>query len=257
MKILEILSRSSIDYRVNLVLIIPPLIDLVRTSVRLMFSSAVVSQLSNVFNPFLLAFVLLDSVTALLVLLGQCVMTGKVISEAKTKLADWITYGKKFFFTVLGISILFGLIIFSLNRLTTPYLVWVTPENFYSPRTLLITIGFGLFAYRIPQGFFFFWLASAILSGKGTVRSLIDALKALRHCFVVFGGFALMYFVVQDFSDLLIDYVFRVQPLIGNLTISHVLSGTIDAALSPLWFLMAFSLYRMQQTKQVGNPTGN
>jgi hypothetical protein len=206
-------------------------------------------------DALILTFPLLSGVIGLLVILGQGIMTGKVVSAGKTKLVDWTSPSLKFFFTVLGISIVFGLLHQLLIQLSLPFYE-VARANFYSSQRLLIGSLLLLLTVAIPQIFFLVWLGSATLSGRGILRSLIDTVRTLRHSLTVFGEFVLLCFVVQDFIDLVPGYVFTGEPLVSSLSTSGVIRGILGAVLSPLWFLMAFELYHTQNTESVSDSSG-
>ena len=107
LRFMDVFRRSLKDYRANLVLLVPPLVHLVESRL----AAAIIAKYS--LNHYGLLFLLNGLVTIVVyffVLFGEFSMTAAVVSRGKTTLRDWLV-SLKYFWTVIGLGILFGLLV--------------------------------------------------------------------------------------------------------------------------------------------------
>jgi len=241
----------------NLVLLIPAVIGFVTDNVDGAFYPYAMSNVfgsyptyaSSSTDPFVMALSLslltLSPILLFLVFLGQGVLTGKVISQGNVKLRDWVTEGRKFFFTVLGIGIVNAIVT---SRITNLSIRLVDLGDWYTPQTQLVNGLLGLVT-DVLKAFFLFWLATLILGHRSFIHSLIAAVKGLRSQLMVFVELILFFWGTDMAisSVLLLIHFAANKPLIGYPIIQRVVGDLMDAILSPLWFLMIFEIYREQK----------
>lgn len=268
----EIVRKSSADYRMNPVLFVPPLVALLVS----VLTSGILPKAGAQGLPITLptlamvgfGVAFLSLVVSFLVILGQASMSGKAVSQGKTKLVDWSSGVKKYFFRVLGISLIFlgiFLLLFAivgvayaltiLPKLITPQGV-VTPSStmaatFTAKWTATLSLAMAL-PITVAQSVFYVWLAPAILDDKGVGTSLDLGVKAVRKSWRAFLAFIVLFFVVSVIVALVNDLPAVIgigaQPLVGSLTSTSILSQIIEKVFSPLWFLIAFELYHESKT---------
>jgi len=261
----KIVRKSLADYRANPVLLVPPLVaflvstltsaTLPRTSTGVGFPTITSSLLMTGFG-----MIFLSLVVSFLVILGQASMSGKTVSEGKTKLADWGSGVRRYFFRVLGIGLVFLGIVFVLFMIVgiayalTILPKLITPEGIVTPPTTSATVAaqpvFTLattLIFTVTQSVFYVWLASAIIDNKGVGTSLDIGLRTIRRNFRTFLEFMALFFIVSVIVTVIGDLSaligISVQPLVGSLTSTSIVSQIIEKIFSPLWFLIAFELY--------------
>jgi hypothetical protein len=264
MEFSKIVRKSSAHYRMNLVLFVPPFVALIMSIAASGILPGVGMGALPTFTPSLLMMgfgvIFLNLVVSFLVILGQASMSGNVVSEGKTKLADWGSGVRKYFFRVLGIGLVFLGIMFVLFMIVgiaialTILPKLITPEGTVAPPTTPTTLTaqpmFSLamtILFTVAQSIFYVWLAPAILDDKGVGTSLDMGVKAVRKTGRAFVGFIAFFFIVSAIATLIGDLPaiigINVQPLVGSLTSTRIVSQIIERIFSPLWFLIAFELY--------------
>lgn len=260
----EIVRKSLTGYKANPVLFVPPLaafiISILTSSILPKGVScegvpAITSDL--VIAGFGVLFLML--VASFLVILGQANMSGKVVKESKTTLADWGAGVRKYFFRVFGIGLVFlGIILILFMIVGVAYALTVLPEMITSegvmrppitpaPQTMYMSWAMTLIM-TVASSVFYIWLAPAILDNKSVGASLDMGVKTIRRSSRVFVGFIILFFIVSAIATVIKDLPsmmgLDIQPIIGSLTLTSILSQIIERIFSPLWFLMAFTIYR-------------
>jgi len=259
-------------YRTNPVMIVPPLVAMIFLIVT---SSLLVPPPSpptpQVFAPELLTFIfvalgigLLNLVISFLALLGQASMAGRVVVEGKTRLVDWGKGIKKYFLRVLGIGLIYlGIIavffvimvmvlVFAMLPQLIPQLGAVAPpitpqiSPLISPTTSWVTP----LVTTIVSAVYYMWLAPAIIDDKGVFASLDIGTKTMRKGGKLFLGFIALFFAVSAGAqsiNMLPIYLGIMVPSVCYagfcVTPTHIVSQVITTLFSPLWFLIAFTIY--------------
>jgi hypothetical protein len=198
-------------------------------------------------------------VVSFLVILGLANMSGKVVKQGKTTLDDWSAGVRKYFFRVFGIGLVFlGIILILFMIVGVAYVLTVLPEMITSegvmrppitstPQTAYMSWVMTLIM-TVASSIFYVWLAPAILDNKGVGASLDMGVKTIRSSSRIFVGFIILFFIVSAIATVIkvlpsmigLD----VQPIIGSLTYTSIVSQIIERIFSPLWFLIAFTIYR-------------
>jgi len=263
MRLSEIVRKSSAGYKANPVLFVPPLVALIVS----VLTSAILPQgVSREGVPAItsglvmmgLGVLLLMLVVSFLVILGQANMSGKVVTVGRTTLADWGTGVRKYFFRVLGIGLIFLGIVFILFMIVGfAYALTILPEMITSegvvrppitptPQTVYMSWVM-TFIMTAALSVFYIWLAPAILDNKGVGTSLDLGVKTIRRSGRVLVGFITLFFIVSAIATVIKDLPsltgLDVQPLVGSLTSASIISQIIERIFSPLWFLIAFTIY--------------
>lgn len=260
----EIIGKSLTVYKANPVLFVPPFVAFI---VSILTSAILPRDVSRegvpaitsdlVMAGFGVLFLML--VVSFLVILGQANMSGKAIKEGKTTLGDWGAGVRKYFFRVFGIGLVFlGIILILFMIVGVAYALTVLPEMITSegvmrppitstPQTAYM--GWVMtFIMSVASSAFYIWLAPAILDNKGVGASLDMGVKTIRMSSRVFVSFIILFFIVSAIATVIKDLPsmigLDIQPIIGSLTLTSILSQIIERIFSPLWFLMAFTIYR-------------
>jgi len=271
----ETARRSLAGYKANPVLFVPPLVAFFVSILTPVILSRVVAVPREGFPTITLSLLMagfgvlfLLSVVSFLVILGQANMSGKVITEGKTRLADWGIGIRKYFFRVLGIGLVFLGIMFVLfmivmvayaltilTKIITPEGV-ITPPITPTPQTTYMDWTMTLITaliMTIAQSFFYIWLAPAILDDKGIGTSLDLGIKTIRKSGRVFVGFIVLFLIVSAIATLVNSFPaiigVTVPPLVGSLTPTSIVSQIIEKIFSPLWFLIAFTIYHQHSVQ--------
>lgn len=268
----DIVKLSITRYRMNPIIIAPSLVGMI---VPLITSLLLKPPAPSAFTPEFPSFVfvalgvlLLNLIISYLALLGQASIAGKVVVEGKTRLTDWGRGTKKYFFKVLGIGLIYLgilLIFFILIMMMAvfamlPQLISrmgiVTPPStpLISPSITVATGSVTALLMTIASSVFYMWLAPAIIDDKGVFASLDAGTKAIRKGGKAFLGFIIFFFVVSVFVQLIIGGTplalgVPIQPVWGIVAPTYIVSGIIGTIFSPLWFLIAFTIYNEQKVK--------
>ena len=267
MTLFDIVRKSLARYRMNPILILPPLVTMTFSLITsVIIVSPSVSYTPGVFAPELLTFVFvafgvlcLSLLISFLVVLGQASMTGRVILEGKTRISAWGKGIKRYFVRVLGIGLIyFGIVMVffmlvmlismfailpqlmsQLGRGTPPQMPEISPVIFM---TSWVTALF----FTIASAIFYIWLAPAIIDDKDVFASLQAGTKAIGKSGKEFLGFVILFYLVSLVSVLIGT---PVQPALfnGYVTPTQVVSQVVTAIFSPLWFLIAFTIYSEQK----------
>ncbi len=263
MKFSEIVRKSLNGYKANPVLFVPPLIAFIVS----ILTSAILPQgvsregfpaitIDLLMMGFGVLFLML--VVSFLVILGQANMSKKVLTKGKTTLADWGSGVRRYFLKVLGIGLVFLSIVFILFMVVgiayafTILPEMITPEGIVSPPITptpqTTYMGWAMTLIMVvAQSFFYIWLAPAIINDKGVGTSLDLGIKAIKKNGRVFVSFIILFFIVSAIAMLIEDFStitgVTMRPLVGSLTSAKIVSQIIERIFSPLWFLIAFTIY--------------
>jgi len=207
-----------------------------------------------------------------LVILGQASMTGKVMAENRAKLSDWVEGIRKYFFRVLGLGLIFLAVAFVLLMVVgVIYAFTILPEMITVEGTIkpptIASLPHSTYAMTMAttlimtlvQGAFYVWLAPAVMENKSVGASLDSGLNTLKRRWRPFLFFIIIFFIIaltaQSIKIIPELYVVYIKPIVGGLeptgrvlTVTSLISQVIEKAFSPLWFLIAFNLYRANES---------
>ena len=278
MTFFDTVKKSSARYRMNPILILPPLVATIFPLITpLIMEPPSVSPTPGVFPPELLTFVFvafgflfLSLLISFLVLLGQASMTGKVILEGKTRLSAWGKGIKRYFLRALCIGLIYVVIVMvSIMLVTFISVLAILPQLMSQLRegtppqmpqisplismTTMTTSWVTALLTTIASAIFYIWLAPAIIEDKDVFASLQAGTKAIGKSGKTFLGFVALFFLVSLVPVLIQTlptyFGTTVQPVCyGCVTPTLVVSQVVTAIFSPLWFLIAFDIYSEQKS---------
>lgn len=281
MTLSDVVKMNLARYRMNLVMVVPPVVAMICPIITSFLLALPPTPPTGVFTPELLGFIyaafgvfLMNLVISFLALLGQASMAGRVVVEGKTRLIDWGKGIKKYSLRVLGIGLIylgiiavfFVLMVMILMFAMLPQLISqfglptpsTTPQisPLISATTSLVT----LLVMTIVSAVFYVWLAPAIIDDRGVFASLDIGTKAMRKEGKLFLGFIVLFFVVSAGAQLINTLPIYLGIMVPSVcyggfcvTPTQIVSQVITTLFSPLWFLIAFTIYSEQKlTLQVG-----
>jgi len=274
MTFFDIVKKSLARYRMNPVLILPPLVMMMFSLITsFMMVTPSVSPTSQGFAPELLTLALvafgvlfLNLIISFLVLLGQASMTGKVVLEGKTRLSDWGRGIKRYTLRVLGIGLIYVgivMVFFMFVMLISMFVILpqfisqlgkVTPSQALqiSPLTSMTIGSVTALLTTIASAIFYIWLAPAVIDDKGVSASLQAGTEAIGKSGKTFLGFIALFLSVSLVPVLIgatpTYFGTTVQPAsLSYVTPTLIVSQVVTTIFSPLWFLMAFTIYSEQK----------
>lgn len=205
------------------------------------------------------------------VILGQAGMTGRAVLEGKTTIGDWGSSIKRNFFKVLGVGLIYVGILFAfmivvgmmtflsilptiaenLQRLNqtlpaAPGAPQIPPSAF--PQLISFAMVFPVL-FALAQAIFYVLLAPAVMDNKGVGSSVDHGFRTIKRSFPLFIGYAALMCVVALATATLTFWpafsaVFSGEvSAISGLSWQNITSQIIGAVFSPLYFLLAFSIY--------------
>ena len=229
-------------YRQNPIIILPPIIlAIVNLTTSGILSSLFLSSFgisSSDFSFLLIAYLLLFSLIVLatfLVILGQAVMTGRIVLEGHTGLGDWSAIIRNRFRVVLGLGIIFGSA-FSLSSTASILLgvslaAYLNAFSVFRMSFIIVDV-----VSSIPLSLFYIVLAPAIMEGKGIRDSMRHGWRAVRSGLGVY----LPYLGTLIVLSLAISIISI--PIEGS--IAGIVTEVVRAVSTPLLFILAFLIYR-------------
>ncbi|WP_455276842.1 hypothetical protein [[Eubacterium] cellulosolvens] len=264
MELLEVTRKGLVLYRANPVLFVPPFVAFI---ISILTSAILPRDIAHEGFPAITPSILMMGFGALflmmavsfLVILGQVNMSGKVITKGKTTLADWGDGVKKYFFRVLGIGLVFlGIMVVLFMVVGMAYALTILPEMItpegvvspsFTPAPQAAYMGWAMTLIMVvAQSVFYIWLAPAIMNNKSVGTSLDLGIKAIKKGGRVFVSFIILFFIVSVVTMFVENSSTfmgtTIQPLVGSLTYTKIVSQLIEKVFSPLWFLVAFAIYR-------------
>ena len=110
MSLLDVVKLSLSRYRVNPVIVVPPLVSMIVYQLSILWGPIYPEAYANDYQSFLLVglgmWVLIQAVS-FSALLGQASMAGKAVSGERTSLGDWVEGVRAYFSRVFGISLIY------------------------------------------------------------------------------------------------------------------------------------------------------
>lgn len=271
MSLSDVVKLNLDRYRDNLVIAVPPLVSMIVNMLSLLWLPIYPEAYVNGSQSFLLVgwgTWTLIQVVSFLALLGQASMAGKVVSGKKTSLSDWVDGTRAYFSRALGISMIHmgivGIFFIPLSRIyyslvlqplasriglaapQAPAPAIITPV---STAMMLATTLFIATATAV----LYMWIAPIVFEDVGVIASLSSGNRAMRDSGKAFLGLIAIISVISGVTSMVENLplysTMAVQELLpqGYLTPTNIASQAINAVISPLWFLIAFTMYRNLQ----------
>jgi hypothetical protein len=265
MTLFDLIKLNLGRYRENPVIAVPPVtvvIAYMLTS-RLTPLSRVIDDVgTNYFMGFGILF--LNLAVPLLCLLGQVSMAGKIVGGGKADLDDWVEGIRAYFSRVLGVSLIYLgtfmiFVILLMGAYFTSFILplasqigLITDESvtlaLSSPQSIAIVLGFALINAS-ATAFLYMWTASIVFDDQSVFDSLRLGSRASKEGRKKFLGLIAIMFVASGITAL-INYIPLYLGLSTELMINQgyytpltLVSQAIDAVFSPLWMLIAFTIY--------------
>ncbi len=266
-------------YVKNPILLAPPLLYLIYWSSLFLFkplsSCPACAEISPESLAAGVAALCISLTISFVVLLGQASMTGKAVVGEKPKLADW--WGaRKYLVRVFGICVIYlGMIISFFALIGVLVAVAFYPEIFSAEATSqlppiphLEALGYAVAGVMaLIQSIFYVLLAPVAVDDKGFGASIDAGFSAVKKCKQLFACFITLYLAVSLLTQLIsspqillsskevrgFSACVEAQPYTVNLP--RLVSKAVSTVFSPLWFLMAFVLYR--ESRAMDNSIGS
>jgi len=164
-----------------------------------------------------------------LVTLGFVAMSARIVTKGKCSLSIWLVGVRRYFWRILNVSIMLGI----LGAFTAVVIELLLPVSLY----------------HIPESAFTLALLTcyaAIMIDDASVESSISlGLKTVRESGRVFVIFCLIHAVIH-LSRVLFEgnlwSTYPIEPM--SINVSSVSYTVAVSFLSPLWYLIMFSVYR-------------
>jgi len=262
----QLFSKSIGDYRSNPILLVPSLVAFTLSLLDSFVVYSVIPLLKAVqtferSNPnlmdlmpitFMLAGIwIFYSVIDFLVALTRTSLTGKVVSEGSTR--GWTTGIKKCFLGVLGVFLVLSWVIQPVLNIAD----FLFPKVAVGSPAWLVQGMFESFLHVLVFSVYYVWLASAILDAKGALASVRLGSKAISANKKTFAGFVAITFMTSTLVSSM-SYVpgllgIADPQVVGYSTFSGIASALAEHALTPLWLLVAFSLYWHHKPPVISN----
>ena len=246
LEFMDVLRRSLKDFRANLILIIPALVEYLRFGVSYGVSMYFKPS-SNSANLANLVSVIIFLVVFNVTYLGQISLTGAAVSKGKASLRDWRA-GFNYFWTLFVLVSFFGLLFagpyFGLERLFQGVKPIGTPVAYltYYLVTMPILI--------LGQSFLCVCFAAVGLDKKrfvGSVKAAWHVLSDRREVFLRFVVFSLVVSIAYDAPARLVALILNsaspTSPASNFGLIFFIVYNLGDAILTSLLFLIAFRIY--------------
>lgn len=267
MSLLDVVKLSLSRYRVNPAIVVPPLVSMIVYQLSILWRPIYPEAYTNDYQSFLLVglgmWVLIQAVS-FSALLGQASMAGKAVSGERTSLGDWVEGVRAYFSRVFGISLIYlviaGVFFIPLSRIyysivllplasqmgitapQTPPPTTTTPL----PTAILLTIAFFI---TTATAVFYMLIAPVVFENKGVISSLRSGTTAIRRSGWTFLGFIALMSVISGVTSMIENLPMysatEVQRILhqGYLKPLNIASQAINTVISPLWFLIAFTIY--------------
>ena len=265
MTLLDLIKLNLGRYRENPVIAVPSITVMI---VHMLTSR--LTPLSGAYNDvgtnyFVgLGILLLNLAVPFLGLLGQASMVGKIVGGGKADLDDWIEGIRPYFSRVLGVNLIYfgtlmilviplmGVYFANVLRPLASQIGLITNETFTrvlsSPLSFATILGLGLID-AATTALLYMWTAPIVFDDQNVFDSLRLGSRASKEGRLKFLGLIAIMFVASGITvllDYLPLYLGMSTDLIinqGYNTLSTLVSQTIRAIFSPLWLLIAFTIY--------------
>ena len=263
--------RLSIDrYRANPIIVILPLVSMVfelAIPVLTGISGANYSEL----RPGLYALVGfgaigLSLIVSFLTLVGKASIASQVVLGGRASLRDWVkgvvSYSRRalgayaVYLVLIILSFIPLIIVFWYAMMPqVMYQIWASqpeayPSTLLAPTPTIIAISWvGLAILSLFEAALYMWLASLIFEGTDVLPSISGGIKAVRASGRTFLGFVVLFIVVSGIANLVENIplylgIYTPQAQGGLPTVTHLTSQLMKAIFSPIWLLIALTLYR-------------
>jgi len=266
--LLDIVRLNIARYRMNPVIIVPPLVVLVFELFipPLMGIPTVDVSTPNLESYALMGFgaLFLSLTISFLTLIGQASMASRVVLEGKAVLRDWVQGVRKYSPRVLGVcAIYLGVLVLSFIPMMIMYLYVMLaqlpslmgaydPEMPPSPPIIPPSINIAtnwtaLIFTSVITAVLYLWLAPVFFEDGGVFTSIRAGNQALKKNWRTFLGFVALFITVSGAANLIENLPIYLGTSIqrsGYLALMHVTSNVIKTIFSPLWFLIALTIYR-------------
>ena len=266
--LLDIVRLNIARYRANPVIIVPPLIALV-------FELVIIPLIglpgTDVSTPELVSYALpgsgvlfLSLAISFLTLIGQASMASRVVLNGKAGLRDWVQGVKRYSTKVLGVcAIYLGVLVLSSIPMMIMY--WYVmlaqlpslmgaydPEKPPSPPIIPPSINIAtnwtaLIFTSVITAVVYLWLAPVFFEDRGVFTSIRAGNQALKKNWRTFLGFVALFITVSGAANLIENlptYLGTSIQRSGYMVLTHVTSIVVKTIFSPLWFLIALTIYR-------------
>lgn len=268
--LLDIVRLNIARYRMNPVIIVPPLAVLVFEIVILPLMGIPATDVSTLEleSYALMGFgaLFLSMTISFLTLIGQASMASRVVLDGKAGLRDWVQGVRKYSPRVLGVFVIYlGVMVLSFIPMMIMY--WYVmlaqlpslmaaydpekppPPPIIPPSINIATNWTALIFASVITAVFYLWLAPVFFEDKGVFTSIRAGNQALKKNGRTFLGFVALFIAVSGAANLIENLPTylgtSIQQLYsGYLALTHVTSIFIKTIFSPLWFLIALTIYR-------------
>ena len=269
--LLDIVRLNIARYRTNPVIIVPPLVVLAFELVVLPLMGIPAADASRpelesyAFTGFGALF--LSMAISFLALVGQASMASVVVLGGKASLRDWVNGIRKHSPRMLGVYFIYlGMMVLSFVPITVMFwyamLPWLRlqigasgPVEPPSPPFMSLPIGIAiswtvLILVSVITAVLYMWLAPVLFEDADVFTSVGAGNKALRASGSTFLGFIALFIAASGVANLIenlpvyLGYTIQQTYGSGYLAPAHVASQVIKTMFSPLWFLVALTIYR-------------
>jgi len=274
--LLDIVRMNIARYRTNPVIIVPPLVVLAFELVVLPLMGIPAADASRpelesyAFIGFGALF--LSMAISFLALVGQASMASVVVQGGKASLRDWVNGIRKHSPRVLGVYFIYlGVMVLSFIPIIVMFwyamLPWLNyqigasgPVEPLSPPFMSSPIGIAinwttLILISVITAVLYMWLAPVFFEDADVFTSVGSGNKALRASGSTFLGFIVLFIAVSGVANLIENLPVYLGATIqqtygsGYLAPTHVASQVIKTMFSPLWLLVALTIYRGEPRK--------
>lgn len=269
--LLEIVRLNIARYRANPVIVVPPLAVLAFELIVLPLMGFPAADASGpelesyAFIGFGALF--LSLVISFLALVGQASMATVVVLGGKAGLRDWVRGVRRHSPRALGVYFIYlGVMVLSFVPMIVMYwyamLPWLRqqigasgPVETPSPPFMSLPIGIAinwttLILFSVITAVLYMWLAPVFFEDADVFASVGAGNQALRANGRAFLGFIALFIAVSGVANLIENLPVYLGASIqqisgsGGLAPTHVASQVIKTMFSPLWFLVALTIYR-------------
>ena len=255
----DVLRRSLSDYRANMILLTPLLVQFAVSYVsRAVFAAYLIPSPTSMQSeqvselPVFLSHALIIFVVAGIVLivdfvvpLGQVSMTASVVSNGRTRLSDWPQGVRKYFWSVFAVGIVFA--IPSAVALFLPQQLY---NNLKPLNPTTATVAYYLIREPLNgviEAAFYVCLAGVGLDLTQFRSALSVGWRVMSHRRIAFASLVALTIVVSlcfDAIRFLIAPFIKSGPVPLAIILFSYAVALVEILPSPLWLLMAFRIYR-------------
>jgi len=270
--------RLSIDrYRATPVIVIPPMVAMVFELAIPVLTGIHGANFSEL-RPGSYALVGLGLMglslsVSFLTLVGKASMASQVVLGGRASLRDWVegiaSYSRRaldvyaVYLVLIILSFIPLIIVFWYAMLPqVMYQMWtsqpeVPPSILLAPTPTIIAISWAAMALvSLVEAALYMWLASLIFEGTDVLPSISAGNQAAKANGMTFLGFVVLFIVVSGIANLFENIplylgTYMPQAQGGLPTVTHLTSKLINTIFSPLWVLIALTLFLECRREQV------